>query len=63
MACLGSEMKGQEVVPRWMSGRVVKTWDAGYPYLVELDVEPGTFACSTWTWAPMDTDDFVRRRA
>mmetsp|Transcript_109055 Transcript_109055/g.308487 ORF Transcript_109055/g.308487 Transcript_109055/m.308487 type:complete len:373 (+) Transcript_109055:1-1119(+) len=44
----------------WMDGRVHKLWDEGYPYLVELDIEPGTYACSTWAWVPVDDDLFVR---
>jgi len=46
----------------WMPGCIIRTWDEGYPYLVELDQEPGTDACTSWSWAPMDTDMFVRRR-
>jgi len=48
---------------QWATGRVVQIWDEGYPYMIELDVEPGAYACQTWTWAPMDTDDFVQRHA
>jgi len=46
----------------WMDGQVIKTWDEGYPYLIDLDIEPGTSACTSWGWAPMDTDVFVRAR-
>jgi len=47
---------------QWVSGRVIKLWDEGYPYLIELDVEPGATTCLTWTWAPMDKDACVRKR-
>lgn len=46
----------------FMPGRIVGLWDEGYPYAIELDTEPGTYACTSWSWAPMDTDMFVRRR-
>merc|ERR1712190_577874 len=46
----------------WRNGTVVETWTGGYPYAIELDTEPGTYSCLTWSWAPMDTDMFVRKR-
>mmetsp|Transcript_2728 Transcript_2728/g.8797 ORF Transcript_2728/g.8797 Transcript_2728/m.8797 type:complete len:421 (+) Transcript_2728:99-1361(+) len=48
---------------RWADGRIIKTWDEGYPYLIELETAPGAYTCTTWTWAPMDSDDFVRKRS
>lgn len=47
----------------WLPGYIIRTWDEGYPYLVELEQKPGTRACLSWSWAPVDTDMFVRRIA
>jgi hypothetical protein len=37
----------------WTRGTVLRTWDQGNPYLIEL-ADGGT------VWGPVDSDDFVR---
>merc|ERR1712216_451264 len=39
----------------WMKGAVVKTWDQGNPYCIELADK-----MRTKIWGPVDTDEFVR---
>lgn len=40
----------------WKKGRILRTWDEGNPYLIELEnVE------KSHVWGPIDTDDFVRK--
>lgn len=45
----------------WVKGRVYDIWDGGYPYTIALDKELGIETCITWCWAPLDTDEFVRK--
>eukprot|EP00929_Paragymnodinium_shiwhaense_P115431 TRINITY_DN842_c0_g1_i3.p1 TRINITY_DN842_c0_g1~~TRINITY_DN842_c0_g1_i3.p1 ORF type:complete len:454 (+),score=93.23 TRINITY_DN842_c0_g1_i3:71-1363(+) len=49
--------------PIWMDGQITELWDEGYPYMIELDKQPGAYACTTWAWAAMDTDEYVKLRA
>ena len=37
----------------WKGGKIVRTWDEGNPYRIQLDD-------GTQVWAPDDSDDFVR---
>jgi G3E family GTPase len=39
----------------WKKGRILKTWDEGNPYLIELENNE-----KSHVWGPIDTDDFVR---
>ena len=45
--------KVQANVGKWMNGVVVKQWDEGNPYRIELQVGKNV-------WGPIDADDFVR---
>lgn len=47
---------------KWLKGKVIQHWDEGYPYTVELETSNKVRACLAWTWAPTDTDQFVRKR-
>ena len=44
-------------VGKWTPGKILKQWDEGNPYRIELEDGEGTNV-----WGPMDTDDFVRAR-
>eukprot|EP00438_Fugacium_kawagutii_P004094 Skav202904 [mRNA] locus=scaffold3908:97788:99648:- [translate_table: standard] len=39
----------------WSPGRIIKVWDEGNPYRVQLE-------SGQQVWAPDDTDDFIRAR-
>jgi len=51
---LGDKVKAL-AAPGWTPGKIIKCWDEGNPYRVELDDENGTNV-----WAPVDSDQFVR---
>merc|ERR1719506_1230880 len=39
----------------WTQGKVIREWDEGNPYRIELQDENGTNV-----WAPVDSDNFVK---
>jgi len=56
--CVRANVDGEQ----WMNGFIRELWDQGYPYMIELELQPGTYGCSSWCWAPMDDDLFVMKR-
>lgn len=49
--------KVQANVGKWVDGVILKQWDDGNPYRIELQDGKGTNV-----WGPIDSDDFVRAR-
>lgn len=47
----------QANVGEWVSGKILRVWDDGNPYRIELDDEE-----KTNVWGPVDNDAFVRAR-
>jgi len=47
----------QANVGQWTNGKIVKLWDEGNPYRIELQDDDGTNV-----WGPVDNDSFVRVR-
>ena len=45
----------QANVGKWMDGTILKQWDEGNPYRIEL-------ADGTNVWGPIDDDTFVRAK-
>jgi hypothetical protein len=48
-ACTGKGATG------WSTGTVIKCWDEGNPYRIQLDDDEGTNI-----WAPVDIDSFCK---
>jgi G3E family GTPase len=56
--CVRANVDGKQ----WMDGLISSVWNEGYPYMIELEVQPGTSGCSSWCWAPTDDDLYVMKR-
>jgi len=52
---IGTEVEAN--IGKWAAGKVIKTWDEGNPYRVEIADGKGT-----QVWAPVDSDDYIRAR-
>ena len=53
---VGSKVQAY-VKGRWVDGTVIRVWDEGNPYRIELEDGEGTNV-----WGPADTDQFVKPR-
>ena len=61
MECRAEELRFKEGdtvyanIGEFTEGRILKTWDQGNPYRVEIQNED-----KTNVWVPIDNDDYVR---
>jgi len=51
---VGDKVKAR-VSAGWTPGKIIKVWDEGNPYRIELADKD-----KTNVWGPVDSDDFVR---
>jgi len=56
--CVRANVDGEQ----WLDGYISSLWDQGYPYMIEVELQPGTYGCCSYCWAPMDDDLYVRKR-
>jgi len=56
--CVRANVDGKQ----WMDGFISSLWNDGYPYMIELELQPGTHGCSSWCWPPADDDLYVMKR-
>lgn len=59
---LGDRVRVNVDGERWMDGIVVKLWDEGFPYVIEVELPPDSCGCPLKCWAPIDDDQHVKER-
>lgn len=52
---VGDQVEAKVDGGRWQRGKILRQWDEGNPYRIELDDRE-----KTNVWGPVDEDDFVR---
>uniref|UniRef100_A0A0G4FQH9 CobW C-terminal domain-containing protein n=1 Tax=Chromera velia CCMP2878 TaxID=1169474 RepID=A0A0G4FQH9_9ALVE len=56
---IGDEVQVATGIDKWSKGKVIKHWDQGNPYKIQLEEEGGG-ANGEPVWAVMDEDDWIK---